>query len=454
MKLLKSVLSFVVTFTLIVTTVSSQSIISELAGVLGLLPTSQILLAGGGLLGIKLMILGRFMSLIGLLSDHQQNRLLSNMTETLPFDGNFSTTPTEPPTPDSGFFGLPDIFRRRQPKSQQDLSNETSRTTAASSLVTMTPTTTPAPVSEVPENNENLSGQRSINKKTDPPGIIFEQGTAYFPIPGLKVGFDKESNKTVLMVDPDFQPTLLLASSVSGVGLVDPETGILELDDVEEGSNDVVNKTTPRKADRNETDVKKVKDDGSEPLTVLYPLLVTRVNVSNKIEEGFSAAINESQVMIQLKNGSLVSSDSIVVKEKPSPRPVSRSRRQVEHSLSLLFDFIHSLDEKDCFAKIVCEVGAETSTPPESTTEGTNKKKSHKTKPEKERESIFGEHVSSVRKFFSSLKLSEFDPSSHSYHYISHFYFGKTHGFDSCSRGSSCSFDFGSLIKPLKKPVT
>lgn len=424
---------------------SAQGILTELAAMFGLLPTSQLLLAGGGLLGLKLMILSRFMSLIGLICD-QRKDIVSNITQSVPgINGSIEITTLSPVVISSGFYGLPDILHRFLPGSREE--GRTGKSMGGNkknkdsdkvniSTTTTSPSTTLSSLEVV--NNATESLAEVGNKNHGEEGFTFDEQSAFFPIPGLKVGFDNETKKNVLVFDQSLQPTILIPSVIlNGIGIIDDETGILHLNPREDEPEG--NETTT-----NFTDTSSLS--GEQLGVLLYPLFPTKVNLTGlKQEEGFSSAINESLIMIKLMNGTIIPAELFKVDQK-EPKG-KRSRRQVEHSLSVLFDFVHSLDEKDCFAKIVCEVGAETAAVSQE---------SNDVKKDKEQnsavKSIFGEHASSVAKFFSTLKLSNFDPSTHSYHYVSHFYFGKTHGHDSCSRGSSCDFDFASFISSLRKP--
>lgn len=442
-----SIVVFILTILISMTEVSSQGIVTELASVLGLLPTSQILLAGGGLLGLKVMILGRFMKLVGLLSDHHQNRL-SDVSDVFPIN-NMTTSSTESSVtqpPSRRYFGLPNFIhsitsgQSREGKSrgngtqahgwdssqglpEKNSSTKTTTNTAGNATDSQELTDTSKEMKT--SRNDSLSRHEKVaNNTEDLPGLIFEDGAAFFPIPGLKIAFDNQTKKNVLVFDHSFQPTFLIPA----IDSVDEETGVSQ-SEVSDGLIPSVNDTS-RKTSKD----LEVKEDHGKPPTLFFPLKPVLVKMDDEFEEGFSSMINGSYVMVKLDNGSFVPIDSVEDKDH------RRNRRQVEHGLSLFFDFVHSLDENDCFAKIVCEVGAETG-------EAAERKPS---KNGSKHPSFFGDDAAQVSKFFSSLKLSNFDPTSHSYHYISHFYFGRTHGFDSCSRGSLCNFDFASLISSFR----
>lgn len=472
------------------------SIAQELAAVLGLLPTSQLLVAGGGLLYIKMAIIARFLALIGVLPNHRRSGIpIEGMV--YPSNGSVVSTTPKPGFPSKNYWGLPDLLHHFGYGKGEDSAGEASncgaceettdgispsttdvsviselQTTANSSVFreetipsmtttkTEPPTSTEATITTTTSKVQQVGGGSTTStvsasgrsfgstddfNSTTGPHVAHGVGSAYFPIPGLKIGFDNKTNKSVLLMDSEFQPSVIIPSFVADqLNLSDP----IPMTDSFQKS---LHKTLVNETQEN---------------LLLYPLHPSVISLPNMVEVGMSPSDNDSAVFIRLANGTIIpagkeaididvngvqfdiaptiplangllqetltisSSSSADKKEtdlnsRRRRSVTSRRKRDLMSNIPMYFAVVSSMDTDDCFARLACEIGGNSSS--------------------------YGRYGETVGRFFSRLRSGDFDPKSHAYYYVSHYENGKADGTESCSKDSRCSHDLQSLVAPLNQ---
>ena len=422
------ILLTIIVLLIILPGVLTQGFVTELAAVLGVLPTSQILLAGGGIIGIKLAILLRVLALLGLIDDHRVSEPAE--LEYLPSTDNLTATTEAPDVPEeASYYGLPDVFKTLGFGNSNNPDNVTAASTSNSTLKSfkvkqkvatsiIAPTANVTAVKSTQNSTDNTSS--SISQSNSSLIHLVENDAAYFPIPGLKIGVDNTTGRSFLIFDE---------SAVNPMVLV-PATFASPRDSVVTEQPD---------QDLNEPDL-----IHANTTYLLYPLLPARFrhpSREDRLETGFASAANESQLLIRLANGSVVSGDrvkgieidtnltAISSRQKRSQildQSENRTIASTGRNISAYFSLISSLDSNHCISRLACEIGAN---------------------PIK-----YGAYGTVVNNFFQQLDANDYPEDSDAHHYISQFNFGHKAGRNYvCLKGSECSIDLMPLIEPLNQ---
>ena len=407
--------------------VVSQGLIAELAAILGVLPTSQILLAGGGIMGIKLALLLRFLALVGLVRDHSSPPLA------LPGPTVFNATThvMEATTAVPGtYFGLPDVLHHFGFGTENGTESSNNSTLQPISFVP-TPSPTASPEVTTQGGIDNVSEENGSNS------MMFDHETAYFPIPGLKIGVDNKTGKSFLLFDQDsaipavFMPISPADEIGQGKEGVVPRTNV-SVSNITDSDQDLDQDQMEGNGTRQDTSA-----ESRDAISYLYyPLIPGNVRLSS--EEGFAVAANESQLLLRMANGSLIRGDRVKSVDFDGFKPTSRMRRSdagagvrdegspgsAADNIPTYFSLIKTLDVTDCFSRLICEIGAN----------GT----------------LYGRYGLTVGNFLASINASHYEPGSRVSDYMSRYHLGRSRkSVRVCSYGSPCHRDLVSLVEPL-----
>lgn len=376
---------------------------AELAAVLGILPTSQILMAGGGIIGVKLAMMLRFLALIGLIDDKYCTRNLTGSRITPEFTGPSpaNTTRIVEVSPESGwipggsYFGFPDVLHHfglaaDKNQNQTSVKNETLKPISLKPVVVVKNNSSSASTDDNDMDFEDSDEAGS--------GFTFDNETAYFPIPGLRIGFDNRTGKSFLMFDEgSLTPTVFMPPDVaSKTGIVHPNVT-----------------TTTTVSDQGQDDAG-IRSDISY---LYYPVIPNNVR---------------HPLLIKFSNGSLMPFDESSHQKDRTERSVSDLDSGRTTSISSYFSLISTLDMTDCFSRLLCEIGW---------SQAAN-------------ETMYGQYGRTVDRFFDRLNGSDFEPDSRAAHYIGRFQFGhdlwqEEKNITDCRKGSPCQQDLMSLIQPI-----
>lgn len=438
-------LTAITLFSLLWPAVLSQGLLSELAAVMGILPTSQLLLAGGGLIGLKLAILIRFMALVGLIRDHfkapallphgsgtgrTNTSLVEDLAEETTLPPGCQDNTIAPDT--TSYFGLPSVLRHFGFGDQDLEGNSTSVHPLIP--VSICPNAVISQNATVGPKNSSVVTDEDEMDSFLPEGVFFDNETAYFPIPGLKIGVDNRTGKSFLLFDHN----VVVPASVF-VPPADKSTGSTATPTPLDLSTERTLNNTKDGTVGEERVTGHVRHEAvnrtSEPSRVnflLYPHIVRGVDTTA------AQHVNESKLMVRLASGSVVRMEEA---RETTPTVLHRNRRsanqaigghvrnkssagdQIEPNIATYFAMIQSLDVSQCFSRLACEIGAN----------GT----------------FYGKYGFTVGSFFSSLDPKDYEPDTRAHYYISRYYYGKNHTFESCSEGSPCKQDLLPLIEPL-----
>lgn len=388
--------------------VTSQGILETVAAILGLLPTSQILLAGGGIIGLKMAVAARILSLLGLISERDRTSQFINPHKSLENMNETTRRPKAATAPTSGFvnnskpndyFGMPKLDPNGYHKVSYDDGDD--------DVVT----------------NRSIDGiadgedgdEVPIVTTTTSPTILMEN--SLFPIPGLQIDCENSTGICGILHMDSLFPSVFLPSEFANKSGIDHKR--------------FQNMTNPM------FELFKQEAHGNQSF-LFYPLFPTKtVSYNNMHESGLVSATNESQLLFGHSNGTMISASNIGEfnfhgfhskedeEDIDSAANLTRSKRLTEDNIEMYLSLVNKFDDEGCFARLICEVGAD----PQH----------------------FGNYGHTVNNLFKNLNHTEFDVTTDASHYISHFKYGQDNGLGMCGRSSICDKNMTELIQPLNE---
>lgn len=388
---------------LLLDTVSSQGIIETVSAILGLLPTSQILLAGGGIIGLKMAVAARILALLGLVSEKDRTNQFVNPHKSLE---NLNETIRRPKVPSSTsglvnnskpniYFGMPKL----DPNGYHKVSFNDDDVVTNGYIGGIT-------------DGENDEEVLTVTTTTSPTNIM---ENALFPIPGLQIDCENTTGICGILHMDSLFPSVFLPSEFANRSGIDYKR--------------FQNMSNPM------FELFKQEAHGNQSF-LFYPLFPTKVVSNNMHESGLVSATNESQLLLGHSNGTMISASEIGEfnfhgfhgkqdEEDSNSVKLTRSKRLTEDNIEMYLSLVNKFDDEGCFSRLVCEVGAD---------------------PDR-----FGNYGHTVNNLFQNLNQTEFDVTTDASHYISHFKYGQDNGIDMCSRSSICHKNMTQLIQPLNQ---
>lgn len=403
--------------------VTSQGVLETMFAILGLLPTSQILLAGGGLIGLKMAIATRILSLLGLVSDQNQRHRFINPHKTLKNTDESTKYPTSavPSSSSSGLFvnnnssltphyyGLPKLDEESEKMFTSDGDEEENDVTNRS----------------VDGGGNDDDGEVSAITPTLASNLM--EPNAFFPIPGLQIDCENSTGICGILHMDSLFPSVFLPSEFANKSGIDYKQ-------FENMSNPMF-------------ELFKQEQHGNQSF-LFYPLYPTKVVSNNMHEAGLVATMNESQLILAHSNGSMVPASQVgefnfhgfhglihnhdndeldgnEIDTNENQMKRIRRKRLTEDNIEMYLTLVNRFDDEGCFSRLICEVGAD---------------------PER-----FGKYGHTVDNLFQNLNQTEFDVTSDASHYIGHYKYGQINGFDMCGRSSICHQNLTQLIHPLNE---
>lgn len=387
----------------LVDVVASQGILETVAAILGLLPTSQILLAGGGLIGLKMAIAARILSLLGLMSENDRKNQFINPHKSIDnMDGTAAMRPKGHPLQGGSvnnetlYFGMPKLDLEGFHKVSHDDVDDV----------------TDASVDGI--DNKYGDDNESTVTTTSATANVLEN--AFFPIPGLQIDCENSTGICGILHMDSLFPSVFLPSEFANKSGLDHKK--------------FENMTNPM------FELFKREAHGNQSF-LFYPLFPTKVVQNNMHESGLVSATNESQLLLAHSNGTMVSASSVNefdfhgFHEKKDDRDeqeiveLTRRKRLTEDNIEMYLSLVNKFDDNGCFSRLICEVGAE---------------------PER-----FGRYGNTVDNLFKNLNQTEFDVTTDASHYIGHYIYGLNHGIEMCEKSSICNRNMSELIHPLNE---
>jgi len=362
---------------------ADSSGLETITAILGILPTTEII-AGGGLIGLKLAIAARILALLGYIPGRHGNATELNVTTSSPLNVTASS------------YLLPsNIF------SYLGFGHKMNTTT-----------TTPLPL--------NSSLPANITTPHSPTHHDF--GADYFPIPSFKVDKDNETGKYAILQSDDNYPSVMV-----------PHNYVNNYGNGGQAMSFVDNLTSPLLQYLN------LSQDQSY---LFYPLLPTNVVANNLQEPGYLSISNASQLLgfsngtfkdldnnefefQGYRSGADLANETVQAEENDLRLPTkhSRAKRAIADYIPRYFDLIYTLDEQECFSKLICEIGANST--------------------------AFGRYGHSLKRFLSSLDEAHMQHNSTSEFYVLRFQLGRVLGLDACADGINCPQNMTKVIASI-----
>ena len=269
-------------------------LLGDVVALLGILPTSQILLAGSGLVGIKIALLMRLYNLLGF-SPRDSGKHLAHLPGLSHRVNESSESPVSLPPPTSKRFGLPSFALGQW--FGEGGKNQSEGAAAGRGIGKPEPRATVSPVSDKKESDSEEAE------------VIVQNETAFFPIPGLRIGVDNKTGRSFLLFDQDSAIPMVLVppaptpAATPQMNAHPPTSKRPAAPAPSSGSKGNVTNDADEDQETSESRAPQVS-------YLYYPLLLTSSSSigggssSRRSEAAVAPISRESQLLVKLANGS------------------------------------------------------------------------------------------------------------------------------------------------------